>query len=226
MRVHQTSNPILPPNAFPSIWHPTLYFPIPFPSTWQEAWYFVREGNEFVRKEETSEAMTLKGKRDVDPALREAITSKEDGIMPVGALPKMEGISSQGSKSLMEAMAKVAPAPKRKPKEQQSEPVEPLTTEGRAKALLQDMLKDAADARTQSIKLCDMEFADALSQELLEYAAKVEGYYKKLSQAVNEKDEEVLKGLLDRICGIMTGGAKAQAGGLETTHLPPSYMYE
>ncbi|CAK9102155.1 Uncharacterized protein SCF082_LOCUS47750 [Durusdinium trenchii] len=146
-----------------------------------EAWYFVREGNEFVRKEETSEAMTLKGKRDVDPALREAITSKEDGIMPVGALPKMEGISSQGSKSLMEAMAKVAPAPKRKPKEQQSEPVEPLTTEGRAKALLQDMLKD------------------------------VEGYYKKLSQAVNEKDEEVLKGLLDRICGIMTGGAKAQA---------------
>ena len=159
--------------------------------------------------------MTLKAKRDIDPDMRAALTSS-DGIMPVGALPKMEGLNAQGSKALVEAMGKVTAAPKRRPKpkeDDKSEPAEPLTTEAKGKGLLQEMLKDAADARTQSIKLCDMEFAEALSQELLEYAAKMEGYYKKLAQAIKEKTKEAeLKGLIDKISGIMTGGGKAQAG--------------
>ena len=69
----------------------------------------MRIGNSFKRKDITSESMTLKGSMDVDPALRQALTDADEGIMRPGALPKMQTNSANGNKQLLDALEKVQP---------------------------------------------------------------------------------------------------------------------
>ena len=75
----------------------------------KEAWYFMRIGKSFKRKDITSESMTLKGSMDVDPALRQALTDADEGIMRPGALPKMQTNSANGNKQLLDALEKAQP---------------------------------------------------------------------------------------------------------------------
>lgn len=72
----------------------------------KEAWFFMRVGNSFKRKDITSESMKLKGTMDVDPSLRAALTDADEGIFRPGALPKMQTSSTNGNKMLLDAVDK------------------------------------------------------------------------------------------------------------------------
>ena len=79
----------------------------------QEAWFYVRTGNTFKKKDVTSETLTLQGKMDVDPDLRQALIDSEDGMLRPGALPKMATSSAAGNKQLLDAIDKVLSHPPR-----------------------------------------------------------------------------------------------------------------
>ena len=107
-----------------------------------------------------------------------------------------------------------APAKKKtvKPKEEdKSETVEPQTWLQKATASLPALLKDAADARTSSIKLRDMEYAKELSDQLLSHAKKLECLYQDMSKAVANPDEKSLKKLRNKSLEMEAFGTKAQA---------------
>lgn len=70
----------------------------------QECWYFVKEGQRYTRKDITGEDMKLKGCQNLDPAMREAMTDAESGLMRPGALPSIAGVSKEGSKALLDAI--------------------------------------------------------------------------------------------------------------------------
>lgn len=55
----------------------------------------------------TGEELKIKGRMDnVDPALREAMTNQEDGLLRPGALPKVAASSAAGSKQLLDVIEK------------------------------------------------------------------------------------------------------------------------
>ena len=106
-----------------------------------------------------------------------------------------------------------APKPKAASKpENKSEPVEPQTWTQKASSVLPTLLKDAADARTASIKLQTMEYAKELSGQLLDHAKKLEDLYQQLSTAVSQQAEDKkLRSLLKKATELEAFGAKAQA---------------
>ena len=71
----------------------------------KECWYFVRDGQKFMRKEETSDTIKMKASAKLDKDLQEALTG-EDGLMRCGALPQVSVASAAGNKSLLEAIDK------------------------------------------------------------------------------------------------------------------------
>ena len=109
--------------------------------------------------------------------------------------------------------AQAAPKKRPKPKEEEkSETVEPQTWLQKATASLPELLKNAADARTSSIKLHDMEYAKELSDQLLNHAKKLESLYQDMSKAVtNNPDEKTLKQLCQKAAEKEAFGTKAQA---------------
>lgn len=72
----------------------------------QEAWYFVRSGNTFKRRDITGESLELEGRMEVDPALRESLTDEAEGILRPGALPSITGATAAGSKAILDAVDK------------------------------------------------------------------------------------------------------------------------
>ena len=72
----------------------------------KEAWYFVKQAQNFTRQESTSEGTTLKGKMNLDNDMLAAITDQEDGLMRPGAMPQLEVASAAGNKTLLDAIVK------------------------------------------------------------------------------------------------------------------------
>ena len=90
--------------------------------------------------------------------------------------------------------------------------MKPLTLQEKAQDLLPDLLSDAAKARTESIKLSSVPYAKELSHQLLAHASKLEGYYKSLKQALEDKEpEKQLKSLVQKITDANVFTEKAQA---------------
>ena len=106
-----------------------------------------------------------------------------------------------------------APKPKAAAKPaDKSEPVEPQSWMQKASSVLPTLLKDAADARTASIKLQTMEYAQELSGQLLGHAKKLEDLYQQLSTAISQQAEDKkLKSLLKKATELEAFGLKAQA---------------
>lgn len=102
------------------IWAPSLCQSIPndriyshwCSNTWstfaryKECWYFVKDGQRFVREEETSESAKITANTSLDPALRAAVTDAEDGLLRPGALPQLSIASAAGNKALLDAVEK------------------------------------------------------------------------------------------------------------------------
>eukprot|EP00435_Cladocopium_sp_Y103_P048701 s2664_g14.t1 len=199
-----------------------------------ETWFYVREGAKFERQDITAENIKLKASMNCDAEMRNALTDAETGLMRAGALPHIDTATAAGNKALLEsidkATAKESPgnptnknhygqqvaAPKKTPKpkqgEDQSKEVEPQTWTQKAAATLPVLLKEAADARTASIKLHGMEYAKELSGQLLDHAKKLETLYQDMSKALtNQADDKKLKDLMKRSNDLDLFGRKAQA---------------
>lgn len=66
----------------------------------------MRIGTTYKEKEGTSESFGLKGKAEVDPAMRKALTDPEEGILRPGALPKISTASAAGNKQILDSLEK------------------------------------------------------------------------------------------------------------------------
>eukprot|EP00435_Cladocopium_sp_Y103_P018957 s2662_g4.t1 len=188
------------------------------------------------------ESTALKASMDVNPEMRAALTDAETGLLRPGALPALTTATAAGNKALLDAIEKamamtimymkprdqVTAAPKKRPKakeEEKSENVEPQTWLQKATASLPVLLKDAADARTSSIKLQNMEYAKELSDQLLDHAKKLEGLYQGMSKAVTgNSDDKILKQLCKKCADMEAFGTKAQAhSGVSLRSVPGNY---
>lgn len=106
-----------------------------------------------------------------------------------------------------------APKSKRDPQNDQSQRVEPETVPQKAAAAAATLLADASSARTSSIKLSNLEYAEQLSSKLLNHAVKLEELYTKITDDLrNGSDEKVLKKRLKLVNEYSEFGAKAQVG--------------
>ena len=100
-----------------------------------------------------------------------------------------------------------------KEKDPKSEEVVPQTWEGKALAQLPELLQEASAARTSSIKLSSLDYAQDLSKHLLEHASTMEGLYRSLSEAVKDKvSDRVLREKCGEAAQLIAEGQKAQAG--------------
>ena len=86
----------------------------------------------------------------------------------------------------------VQAAPKKRPnkpadKEDKSEPVAPLTHKEKVVASLEDFLKSAGSARTQSLTLNGLEYADDLAKTMLKHANSVEAIYTEIKKAIKSQ---------------------------------------
>lgn len=81
-------------------------------------------------------------------------------------------------------------APKKRPQRPPArvEEITPKTFRDQVVAKLQDWLKTAGQARTHSLKLQSLEFADELAKKLLSHAVVMEKAYLRMTDALKEKD--------------------------------------
>lgn len=113
---------------------------------------------------------------------------------------------------LLNRCAQVAAAPKKRPKKDESEQVEPQTWLAKATDALGELLANAAKARTSALKLKTVPYASELSKQLLDEAAKLEKAYQELRKAVDTQAEDrVLQKLLSKSEEASAFVAKAQA---------------
>ena len=88
------------------------------------------------------------------------------------------------------------PSQRKKPKTQpaKSEEVEPQAPSEKLSDAVALLLKDAGTARTTSITLAGLEYADHLGKAMEDHADKVEKVYKEVQQALKTKNEkEIMK---------------------------------
>lgn len=107
-------------------------------------------------------------------------------------------------------------APKKKPKkEEDKEDMEPKSLLDELKEKMTEMLNAASTARTQSVKLHDVEYAGDLCNELVEHASNLEDFFKKVQKALDLKpDDSTLKALKKKAEAKIEAGEQAKAGSL------------
>lgn len=93
-------------------------------------------------------------------------------------------------------LAQVQAAPKVKSKREVSEKVEPQTYQERVNAKMAEWLQIAGKARTQSITLQSLEFADELATKLMGHALAMEKIYlrikEQLKNSMKEADYQII----------------------------------
>lgn len=119
-----------------------------------------------------------------------------------------------GLNTFVLTIPQVQAAPKKAPKKktQEAESVEPKGVLDLTSEKMADMLKAAAIARQQSIKLKGVEYAQGLKSELLTFAEALETKFTELQDAVREKREDNAKKLLREVAVIEEAGEKKKAG--------------
>lgn len=107
-------------------------------------------------------------------------------------------------------------APKKKPKkEEDKEDMEPKSLLDELKEKMTEMLNAASTARTQSVKLHDVEYAGDLCNELVEHASNLGDFFKKVQKALDLKpDDSTLKALKKKAEAKIEAGEQAKAGSL------------
>ena len=65
----------------------------------------MKVGQSFKHHEKTKEGLAIQAKAELDEGMRQALVDPEDGMLRPGALPKLQGVSSAGSKKLLESVA-------------------------------------------------------------------------------------------------------------------------
>ena len=97
--------------------------------------------------------------------------------------------------SLVGRCCQVAAAPKNRAKDKEkAEKVTPKTLKDLAEEEMENMLKTAANARSNHIKLTNVQYGAQLSAELLAFAESVEELFKRMQGSL--KDEKALSSLV------------------------------
>ena len=113
-------------------------------------------------------------------------------------------------------------APKKRPKknEDEKDEVEPKSPNEELKDKMAELLSAASLARTQSVKLHDVEYAGNLCNELVEYAESLEEFFKKVQKALEQKPgDSLLVSLKRKAESKLEAGEKAKAGFFYDAHL-------
>ncbi|CAK9005889.1 Uncharacterized protein SCF082_LOCUS8785 [Durusdinium trenchii] len=181
----------------------------------EESWYFMKAPQQYHQKESTVDSMKLAASSKVDDELMGKLIDQEVGVLRPGALPKVEAATVGGCSKLMTALtadAKVSNQKNPKKKEEKSEAAKPKTIQEELNLKVKELLKSAALARTASITLSGLEFADTLAKALLTQASDMERLYKSSHKALKEKQEEkVLRGYLKEVDESDKHSSKLQA---------------
>lgn len=104
----------------------------------------------------------------------------------------------------------------RKPKPEKSEPVKPKSLEDQIRERMHDWLKAAANTRTSTLKLANLEFAAELRKQLLATAVSMEGMYQEVMKALDSKkkpSEKEMGQMLHHLDHLEKKNEKLQAGG-------------
>lgn len=91
--------------------------------------------------------------------------------------------------------------------------MKPQTWEDKAKDAMGELLSDAADCRTSSIKLSALPYASELSKQLLTHAADLESLYQKIQKTISSGDgnDKVFKKLVAQVASKGAFTTRAQA---------------
>lgn len=98
-----------------------------------------------------------------------------------------------------------------------TEDVQPDTPAEKVQARITDFLKCAAMARTKSLTLAGLDYAQDLSNTLLDHAKSIENIYKDIQKAVKKKaDSKAFKNFLVVMDEKEAASEKFKAGARET----------
>ncbi|CAK9086948.1 Uncharacterized protein SCF082_LOCUS41130 [Durusdinium trenchii] len=163
-----------------------------FVESWaqKETWIYMPKGRVVRQDDAAAEILKVRAEKKLDENLFNALTAEEGGVLAAGALPAVKAASASGAQKIMESLndgAKVVKAPKPKKDKKPDEPVKPksILEPGSGQDALAAVLDKATKARTKAIQLQGMEFADQLSQQLLNRAGQMEGIYGRLKKSVS-----------------------------------------
>lgn len=112
--------------------------------------------------------------------------------------------------------------PKPKPSKEKTQKATPKTVKEMAEEHMAEMLKNAGNARGQSIKLSNCPYGKALAKQLLVWAESVETLFKEMQQAIDLKDMGLLQSLFLQAKEKEEEGEKAKAC---NDHAPYVIMY-
>lgn len=108
---------------------------------------------------------------------------------------------------------KKAKPPKDDDKDDASKPVKPETPQEKVLSKMDDFLKSAATARTKSLTLGGLEYAEDLSKKVLAHAISIEGLYKKIQGAVKSNaSQKTFQGFLSQMEETDATSTKFKAG--------------
>jgi len=122
----------------------------------------------------------------------------------------------------------VHPAAKKLPKpKEETEQMAPKTCKEQVAAKLADWLKVASQARTHSITLSSLEFAEELGKKLLSHASAMEKAYLRINETLkNKKSKEGdFKLILESMDEKLKTSEKLQAQHAVMHHVAPSKYY-
>lgn len=74
--------------------------------TAKEAWFFMKVGQKFERKDQVKDVMKLEAQSEVDKTILESMIDSDDGILRAGLLPSLDAATSAGSKTLLDSISK------------------------------------------------------------------------------------------------------------------------
>ncbi|CAK9076382.1 unnamed protein product, partial [Durusdinium trenchii] len=128
-----------------------------FVESWaqKETWIYMPKGRVVRQDDAAAEILKVRAEKKLDENLFNALTAEEGGVLAAGALPAVKAASASGAQKIMESLNDGAKVVK------------------------------ATKARTKAIQLQGMEFADQLSQQLLNRAGQMEGIYGRLKKSVS-----------------------------------------
>lgn len=166
-----------------------------FPEDVMERMYYMRKPKEMTRREVVTNKASLQGEENLDTDMMKALLDESDGLFRAGAMPVDRALGSAGQKALLDGMVDggVQAAPKRKPAPKPaegSEEVKPKTQQELAADLMAAILAESTQARKKSMNLGAVNYAGELASQLLQYAVKMEKYYKTLQQAITSQVQE------------------------------------
>lgn len=170
-----------------------------FPDDELERFYYMKKPREVNRRQVTSDSTQVKADANLDNDMLNALVDENEGVMRAGALPECFASNTAGQKALMDGLFDgVVAAPKKKAKkeEEKSKEVQPKTLPQKACDLMADILSDSTKARKKSMSLGAVNYAGELSNQLLDFAKKMERSYKTLQKATNnnvDKEDFYLK---------------------------------